>query len=131
MFRLFLIRLLLKLLGIPEINTDKLNDKKIDIWLWTILPQQGFQDYMKLRTRRILQEMGKGVPHEIYVALLYSLVENNLLLQEAKKGYYRVEKSRKEKIEAIKKMQEKHRKIIKPEEKSEPKKNENTNEQKG
>lgn len=123
MFRLFLIRLLLKLLQIPEIG--KIKEKKIDIWFWTIMPQSGFQDYVTKRDREILQRMGNGVSTEEYIGLLYQRIELGLLLSEAKRGYARIEKSRQDKVEVLKRIQERQQQS-KPKEKSEPK-NENIN----
>jgi len=129
MFRIILIRLLLKLLQIPDIG--KIKEKKIDVWFWTIRPQQGFEDYITKRDREILQKMGTGVSQAEYIGLLHQRIELGLLLSEAKQGYARIEKSRKDKIEALRKLQEKRQPPVKPEVKTEPKKDENTNNEKG
>lgn len=118
MFRLLLIRLLLKLLGIPEI--DKIKEKKIDIFFWTIRPQQGFEDYITKRDREILQRMGIGVTDEEYKGLLHQRVELGLMLSQSKISYARVEKSRQDKIETLKRIQAKQQQS-KPKEKLEPK----------
>ena len=118
MFRLLLIRLLLKLLGIPEI--DKIKEKKIDIFFWTIRPQQGFEDYITKRDREILQRMGIGVTDEEYKGLLHQRIELGLMLSQSKISYMRVEKSRQDKIEVLKRIQAKQQQS-KPKEKSEPK----------
>lgn len=118
MFRLLLIRLLLKLLGIPEI--DKIKEKKIDIFFWTIRPQQGFEDYVTKRDREILQRMGMGVTDEEYKGLLHQRIELGLMLSQSKISYMRVEKSRQDKIEVLKRIQAKQQQS-KPKEKPEQK----------
>jgi len=124
MFRLTAIRLLLKLLGIPEI--DKIKEKKIDIFFWTIRPQQGFEDYITKRDREILQRMGMGVSDEEYKGLLHQRIELGLMLSQSKISYARVEKSRQDKIESLKRIQAKQqtqKPVQKPEQKDEDIKN--------
>ena len=119
MFRLFLTRILLKLLRVPS---QPIDEGKIRHWLWTAMPQQGFADYITKRDITVLQQLGMGVQREEYLTLLGQRIEIGLRLSHAKKAFERVERDRKLKVEAIKKTP-KERKIIKPEEK--PQKNEN------
>jgi len=109
--RLLLTRILLRLLRIP---IAKINEKRSRIFLWTAYPQQGFQDYITKRDMELLQHIGIGVPEKEYLTLLGQRIELGLLLMEAKKAYQKIEKERAEKIEALKKVQE--RKIIKKDE---------------
>jgi hypothetical protein len=95
------------LLKVPVI---RINDKRIRQYLWTAMPQQGFQDYITKRDMQLLQHIGIGVPHDEYLTLLGQRIELGLLLLEAKKAFQRVEKDRQEHIEALKKVQT--RKII-------------------
>lgn len=125
MFRLFLIRILLSLLRVP---VRKIDEKRIRMWFWTAYPQQGFQDYITKSDMSILQRTGIGVSRDEYLTLLGRRIEVGLLLSHAKKAYERVEKDRKEKIEAIKNTPT-QKKIIKPTEEPKPKTNENTNNQ--
>ena len=123
MFRLFLTRLLLKLLNIPDIG--KINEKKIDIFFWTVRPQQGFQDYITKRDREIMVRMGRGVTQEEYLGLLHQRIELGLWLSQAKTSYARIEKSRKEKMESLRRIEIKQPQS-KPKDKTEQKVNENT-----
>ena len=111
--RLLLTRILLRLLRIP---IAKINEKRSRIFLWTAYPQQGFQDYITKRDMELLQHIGIGVPEREYLTLLGQRIELGLLLMEAKKAYQKIEKERAEKIEALKKVQE--RQIIKDHEKT-------------
>ena len=113
MFRLLLTRILLSLLRVP---VRKIDEKRIRMWFWTAYPQQEFQDYITKSDMSILQRTGIGVSRDEYLTLLGQRIEVGLLLSQAKRAYERVEKDRKEKIEAIKNTPT-QRKIIKPEEK--------------
>ena len=113
MFRLFCIRILLKLLRIPLVKVD---EKRIQIFLWTALPQQGFQDYVTKRDMELLQHLGNGVQRDEYLTALGQRIELGLLLSEARKAFQKIEKDKKEKIEAMKIVKE--RKIIKQKEES-------------
>lgn len=121
-FRLLFTGLLLRLL---RVSSKRIDEKRIRIWLWTALPQQGFQDYITKRDMSILQQMGMGVQRDEYLTLLGQRIEVGLFLSQAKKAYERVEKERQEKIEAIKNTST-ERKIIKSVEESKPKENEAT-----
>ena len=118
MFRLFFTSILLRLLRIPIVRID---EKRIRIFLWTIYPQQGFNDYITKCDMAILQRIGMGVQRDEYLDLLGERIRVGLFLSDAKRAFERVEKDRKERIEAIKKVSDK-RKIIQ-EEKPKPKEN--------
>ena len=98
--KLLLIKILLKLLGIPH---HKIDEKRIRMWFWTAYPQQGFNDYITKRDIAILQEMGSAVDRETYLMLLGQRTEIGMMLTQAKRAFARVEADRKEKVQAIKK----------------------------
>ena len=104
--KLFLIRVLLKLLRLP---LDKVKEKRIRLWFWANYPQQGFTDYLRKRDATILQELGNGVSREDYLIRLGQRIELGMMLTQAKTAYEKIEKEKVEKIEEIKKIQERRK----------------------
>lgn len=100
MIKIFLINILLKLLNIP--SSKKVQEKRIEKFLWTAYPQQGFIDYVMKRDISLLQQMGNGVNREEYLILLGQRSEVGLLLSIAKRSYKKVESERQERIQAVK-----------------------------
>lgn len=109
MIRLLLIRVLLKLLGLPE---HRIDEKKITVWLWSAYPQQGFQDYITKRDKQLLQKLGQGVTPEEYTGVLHERIELGLLLSQAKLAYQKMERERQVKRQKAQAVGE--RKIIRP-----------------
>lgn len=106
--KLFLIKVLIKLLSVPE---QRINEKKILVWFWTNYPQQGFQDYITKRDKQLLQTLGQGVDRETYLQILGQRIELGVMLKQAKISYQKMNREKEARIRQSSKAGE--RKILK------------------
>ena len=77
------------------------------MFLWTIHPQQGFQDYVKERDMTILQEMGNALSREDYLLKLGQRTEVGMWKTQSKIVFEKINKDREEKAEALRMKTEK------------------------
>jgi hypothetical protein len=92
--RLFLVRLLMRLLGgyAPKVY-EKIDEDAKDKWLLSLMISKGFQSYFRYRDLQIMKTLANGVDEKTYwrltgqrAELLYLIGESKRLYEREKKG---------------------------------------------